>query len=85
MLCSFLLQSVWKDLTLSAGADRSKYKVWDYPIKEKYSHILSNVMKEGIAKTREEGYQKVLDTQDGTFAFIDEAARVIMLVPLSTQ
>ena len=46
--------------------------------------MLSNVKKEGMVKTREEGYQKVLDTTDGTFAFIDEAARVIILEPLST-
>ena len=38
--------------------------------------MLSNVEKAGMVNTREEGYQKVLDTTDGTFAFIDEAARV---------
>ena len=72
----FFISRVWKDLTLSPDADRAKYKVWDYPIKEKYSHMLETCKKNGMVKTREEGYQKVLDTLDGTFAFIDESARV---------
>jgi hypothetical protein len=67
---------VWKDLTLSSDADRAKYKVWDYPIKEKYSHMLETIEKNGMVNTREDGYQRVLDTLDGTFAFIDESARV---------
>ena len=67
---------VWKDLTLSSDADRAKYKVWDYPIKEKYSHMLETIKKNNMVNTREEGYQRVLDTLDGTFAFIDESARV---------
>ena len=75
---SFYIFSVWKDLTLSSEADRSKYKVWDYPIKEKYSHMLETIEKNGMVKTREDGYQRVLDTLDGTFAFIDESARVTL-------
>ena len=67
---------VWKDLTLSSDADRAKYKVWDYPIKEKYSHMLETITKNEMVNTREDGYQRVLDTLDGTFAFIDESARV---------
>ena len=65
-------------MTLSSEADRSKYKVWDYPIKEKYSHMLETIEKNGMVKTREDGYQRVLDTLDGTFAFIDESARVTL-------
>ena len=38
--------------------------------------MLETIEKNGMVKTREEGYQKVLDTLDGTFAFIDESARV---------
>ena len=71
-----LKHRVWKDITLSSDADRAKYKVWDYPIKEKYSHMLDTITKNEMVKTREEGYQRVLDTLDGTFAFIDESARV---------
>ena len=65
-------------MTLSSEVDRSKYKVWDYPIKEKYSHMLETIEKNGMVKTREDGYQRVLDTLDGTFAFIDESARVTL-------
>ena len=35
------LYKVWKDLTLnsSSAGDQSKYRVWDYPIKEQYTSI----------------------------------------------
>ena len=75
-IIQLLKHRVWKDITLSSDADRAKYKVWDYPIKEKYSHMLDTITKNEMVKTREEGYQRVLDTLDGTFAFIDESARV---------
>ena len=38
--------------------------------------MLETIEKNEMVKTREEGYQRVLDTLDGTFAFIDESARV---------
>ena len=76
MIIQLSKHRVWKDITLSSDADRAKYKVWDYPIKEKYSHMLDTITKNEMVKTREEGYQRVLDTLDGTFAFIDESARV---------
>ena len=38
--------------------------------------MLETIEKNGMVKTREDGYQRVLDTLDGTFAFIDESARV---------
>ena len=31
--------SVWKKMTLSSDTDQSRYRVWDYPIKEQYTHI----------------------------------------------
>ena len=76
MIIQLSKHRVWKDITLSSDADRAKYKVWDYPIKEKYSHMLDTITKNEMVKTREEGYQRVLDTLDGSFAFIDESARV---------
>jgi hypothetical protein len=35
------LYKVWKDLTLTSSSigDQSKYRVWDYPIKEQYTSI----------------------------------------------
>ena len=33
------LYRVWKELTLNSSGDQSKYRVWDYPIKEQYTHI----------------------------------------------
>ena len=38
--------------------------------------MLETIEKNGMVKTREDGYQRVIDTLDGTFAFIDESARV---------
>ena len=40
--------------------------------------MLETIEKNGMVKTREDGYQRVLDTLDGTFAFIDESARVTL-------
>ncbi len=37
------LYRVWKDLTLSSDADQSRYRVWDYPIKEQYTHIFKTI------------------------------------------
>ena len=31
---------VWKEITLNATSDQSQYRVWDYPIREQYGHIL---------------------------------------------
>ena len=35
----FYFLSVWKKMTLSSDTDQSRYRVWDYPIKEQYTHI----------------------------------------------
>ena len=33
------LYNVWKKMTLSSDGDQSRFRVWDYPIKEQYTHI----------------------------------------------
>ena len=30
----------WKEITLNSSSDQSKYRVWDYPVREQYTHIL---------------------------------------------
>lgn len=30
----------WKEITLNSSSDESKYRVWDYPVREQYTHIL---------------------------------------------
>ncbi|XP_022818807.1 uncharacterized protein LOC111351242 [Spodoptera litura] len=34
------LYRVWKEITLNATSDQAQYRVWDYPIREQYGHIL---------------------------------------------
>jgi hypothetical protein len=70
------LYRVWKDLTLSNNADQSKYRVLDHPIKEQYTHIFKTIKGSGMVNTAEEGFQRVLEDEQGTFAFIHDAAEV---------
>lgn len=51
---------VWKEITLNSSADQSQYRVWDYPIKEQYAHILIAMEKTGTLESAEEGFRKVL-------------------------
>ena len=50
-----MLFRVWKDLTLSSNVDQSRYRVWDYPIKEQYTHLYKTIQASGLAKDAEEG------------------------------
>jgi len=71
------LYRVWKDLTLNSSAgDQSKYRVWDYPIKEQYTSIYKVINKTGMVTSSEEGFQRVLDNTEGNFAFIHDASEV---------
>ncbi|KAA0202204.1 Ionotropic receptor 8a [Hyalella azteca] len=67
---------VWKELTLNSTTDQSKYRVWDYPIKEQYTHILQVIEDTGPVATAEEAFKMVLDNTDGEFAFIHDAAQI---------
>nr|CAD7444792.1 unnamed protein product [Timema bartmani] len=54
-----VLYNVWKDITLNSSSDQSKYRVWDYPIKEQYGHILQAITQTGPVETPAIGFQKV--------------------------
>ena len=56
-----------------------RYRVWDYPIKEQYTHIFKTIKASVLAETPEQGFQRVLDAEDGTFAFIHDASQVSRL------
>lgn len=59
---SFVLlvcRRVWKEITLNSTTDQIEYRVWDYPIKEQYGHILQAITQAGPVKTTEEGFKKV--------------------------
>ena len=71
---------VWKDLTLSSNADQSRYRVWDYPIKEQYTHLYKTIQASGLAKDAEDGFNRVLADEEGTFAFIHDASEVPLTI-----
>lgn len=66
----------WKEITLNRSSDQSKYRVWDYPVKEQYTHIYNMIVENGPVESSEEGYRKVEEAKKGTFAFIYDASEV---------
>nr|XP_045609615.1 ionotropic receptor 25a-like [Procambarus clarkii] len=70
------LYRVWKELTLNSTSDQSKYRVWDYPIKEQYTHILQVIDQSGPVERAQLGFDKVLKNKDGDFAFIHDASEI---------
>ena len=70
------LYQKWKDLTLTSTAESSLYRVWDYPITEKYTKLYQTMVTTGMVTSASEGLQKVLNAEDGTFAFIHDAKLV---------
>ncbi|XP_068085158.1 ionotropic receptor 25a [Anabrus simplex] len=71
-----VLYGVWKDITLNSSSDQSKYRVWDYPIKEQYGHILQAIEHAGPVPNASVGFRKVIEQEEGKFAFIHDAAQI---------
>lgn len=59
IFCVTRLHRVWKEITLNSTSDQVEYRVWDYPIKEQYGHILQAITQVGPVKNTEEGFKKV--------------------------
>ncbi|XP_020285886.1 ionotropic receptor 25a isoform X1 [Pseudomyrmex gracilis] len=70
------LYTVWKEITLNSTSDQVEYRVWDYPIKEQYGHILQAITQVGPVKTTEEGFKKVIKSETAEFAFIHDSAEI---------
>nr|WBU77229.1 ionotropic receptor [Odontothrips loti] len=70
------LYRVWKEITLNASSDDTQYRVWDYPIKEQYGHILLAIERAGMLPNASAGFQKVLESEDAEYAFIHNAAHI---------
>ncbi|EZA57395.1 ObirIr8a [Ooceraea biroi] len=70
------LYTVWKEITLNSTSDQVEYRVWDYPIKEQYGHILQALTQVGPVKTTEEGFQKVIESEKAEFAFIHDSSEI---------
>nr|QHN69186.1 ionotropic receptor 4 [Sirex nitobei]QHN69198.1 ionotropic receptor 17 [Sirex nitobei] len=70
------LYTVWKEITLNSTSDQIEYRVWDYPIKEQYSHILQAITQVGPVKTTSEGFEKVISSENAEFAFIHHSSEI---------
>nr|QGW50292.1 ionotropic receptor 8a [Chouioia cunea] len=70
------LYQVWKEITLNSTSDQVEFRVWDYPIKEQYGHILQAIAQVGPVKTIEEGFQKVEASENAEFAFIHDSSEI---------
>lgn len=55
------LYKAWKELALNASSDETQYRVWDYPIKEQYGHILLAMEQTGLVENETVGFQKVCE------------------------
>nr|XP_022904235.1 ionotropic receptor 25a [Onthophagus taurus] len=70
------LYRLWKELTLNASTDGTQYRVWDYPVREQYGHILLAINDSIPVKTAAEGFKKVNERTDADFAFIHDSAEI---------
>nr|QQP19804.1 ionotropic receptor 8a [Tropidothorax elegans] len=67
-----ILYRKWKEITLNSSTDQAQYRVWDYPIKEQYGHILMAIEKAGPVENIQEGLRKVEESKDAEYALIHE-------------
>ncbi|CAK1554505.1 unnamed protein product [Leptosia nina] len=70
------LYRVWKEITLNATSDQAQYRVWDYPIREQYGHILLAINASGTVPDAKTGFQQVNEHSEADFAFIHDSAEV---------
>ncbi|XP_053623165.1 ionotropic receptor 25a [Plodia interpunctella] len=70
------LYRVWKEITLNATSDQAQYRVWDYPIREQYGHILLAINASGPVPDAKTGFHQVNEHTDADFAFIHDSAEI---------
>nr|AZB49403.1 ionotropic receptor 8a [Heortia vitessoides] len=70
------LYRVWKEITLNATSDQAQYRVWDYPIREQYGHILLAINASGPVPDAKTGFEQVNEHTDADFAFIHDSAEI---------
>ena len=51
------LYKKWKEITLNSSSDQSKYRVWDYPVREQYTHILKVLYMYNLNPTSKTGFR----------------------------
>lgn len=67
---------MWKELTLNTSTDDHQYRVWDYPVREQYGHILLAINDSNPVKDAAEGFRKVDEHLDADFAFIHDSSEI---------
>nr|CAH7732582.1 unnamed protein product [Callosobruchus chinensis] len=70
------LYRMWKELTLNASTDDTRYRVWDYPIREQYGHILLAINDSDPVADAEEGFRNVEMHLDADYAFIHDSSEI---------
>ncbi|XP_037030055.1 uncharacterized protein LOC119069934 isoform X1 [Bradysia coprophila] len=70
------LYRVWKEITLNSTNDQAQYRVWDYPIREQYGHILLAINSSNPVRDAAEGFRKVNEHENADFAFIHDTAEI---------
>ncbi|XP_050359443.1 ionotropic receptor 25a [Nymphalis io] len=70
------LYRVWKEITLNATSDQAQYRVWDYPIREQYGHILLAINASGPVPDARTGFEQVNEHAEADFAFIHDSAEI---------
>lgn len=70
------LYRMWKELTLNSTSDQTQYRVWDYPIKEQYGHILLAINASNPVENASVGFQNVKEHINADYAFIHDSAEV---------
>lgn len=53
-----------------------RYRIWDYPIKEQYGHILLAINSSNPVENASKGFQKVEEHINADFAFIHDSAEI---------
>lgn len=70
------LYRVWKEITLNSTNDQAQYRVWDYPIREQYGHILLAINSSNPVTTAAEGFRQVNVHENADYAFIHDSAEI---------
>ncbi|XP_002133910.2 uncharacterized protein Ir8a [Drosophila pseudoobscura] len=70
------LYRMWKELALNASKDFKKFRIWDYPIKEQYGHILLAINSSLPVKDARQGFDNVDAHENADYAFIHDSAEI---------
>ncbi|KAM8720711.1 hypothetical protein ACLKA7_006707 [Drosophila subpalustris] len=70
------LYRMWKEMALNVSRDFRKFRIWDYPIKEQYGHILLSINSSQPVLNAKEGFANVDAHGNADYAFIHDSAEI---------